>query len=119
LRFLLMLLRLSGNGDQLGSPPGAGDGPHQNRKELDMDGMNCPVCRAPADDISITDDKTSVICTACGEYDISNSILTAEQWLSLDPSDRRDLLENAKCSAESGTRPVIATHGLPAQPLAD
>ncbi len=80
--------------------------------------MNCPVCGADANDVTTTADNTSIVCATCGEYEISSSVLAGEQWLSLEAEDRRNLLQDAKRSAEPGMRPVIANHASPEQPPA-
>jgi hypothetical protein len=80
--------------------------------------MNCPVCGADANDVTATADNTSVVCAACGEYEISSSVLAGEQWLSLEAKERRDLLDDARRSAEPGMRPVIANYAPPEQPPA-
>ncbi len=46
----------------------------------------------------------------CGEYDISSSVLTTEQWQRLEPEERGDVLDEAKRSARPGARPMITTN---------
>jgi hypothetical protein len=48
------------------------------------------------------------------QYDVSNSVLAAEEWQRLYPDERCDLLEDAKRSAQPGTRPVITNDLLAA-----
>ncbi len=77
--------------------------------ELDMDVVNCPVCGANAEQLTPMGDKRSINCPTCGEYDISESILAAEQWKGLGPDERRGALETAKRSADPDARPMITT----------
>ena len=74
--------------------------------------MNCPVCDANTEQISTTMDGVSVVCPTCGEYDISNAVLAAEQWRGLEAEERCDVLDEAKRSARPGVRPVITTYSL-------
>ncbi len=69
--------------------------------------MSCPVCGANAEQITSTIDGVSIVCPMCGEYDISSSVLTTEQWQRLEPEERCDLLDEAKRSAQPGARPMI------------
>ncbi len=72
--------------------------------------MSCPVCGANAEQITSTIDGVSIVCPMCGEYDISSSVLTTEQWQRLEPEERCDVLDEAKRSAQPGARPVITTN---------
>jgi hypothetical protein len=74
-----------------------------------MDDINCPVCGADTEEISTTADGLSVVCSSCGEYDISSAVLDAEQWQRLEPEKRNDLLDEAKRSARPDAHPLIAT----------
>ena len=76
--------------------------------------MNCPVCCAHAEQIPTTIDGLGIICPTCGQYDVSNSVLAAEEWQRLYPDERCDLLEDAKRSAQPGTRPAITNDLLAA-----
>jgi hypothetical protein len=80
--------------------------------ELDMDDMDCPVCGTTPEEISTTADGLRIVCSTCGEYDISSAVLDSEQWQRLDPEDRCDVLEEAKRSAQPNAHPVIATYLL-------
>jgi hypothetical protein len=71
--------------------------------ELDME---CPICGANAEQLPATTDAMSIACPACGEYDISTS-LPIEDWQSLELRDRRDVLDEAKRSAQPGARAII------------
>jgi predicted RNA-binding Zn-ribbon protein involved in translation (DUF1610 family) len=72
--------------------------------------MSCPVCGANAEQITSTIDGVSIVCPMCGEYDISSSVLTTEQWQRLEPEERCDVLDEAKRSAQPGARPMITTN---------
>jgi hypothetical protein len=48
----------------------------------------------------------SIACPTCGEYDISTSV-PIEDWQSLELQDRRDVLDEAKRSAQPGARAII------------
>jgi hypothetical protein len=76
--------------------------------------MNCPVCNANAEQIAATIDGMGIICPTCGEYDISNSVLAAEDWQRLDPDERFDVLGKAQLSAQPGLRPKITSKLLAA-----
>jgi hypothetical protein len=80
--------------------------------ELEMDDMDCPVCGTNTEEISTTADGLRIVCSTCGEYDISSAVLGSEQWQRLDPEERRDILEDAKRSAQPSARAVITTHLL-------
>jgi hypothetical protein len=72
--------------------------------------MNCPVCFANSGQIATTIDGTGIICPTCGEYDVSNSVLAAEEWQRLYPVERSYVLEEAKRakrSAQPATRQMI------------
>ena len=72
--------------------------------------MDCPVCTANAEQIATAIDGMGIICPTCGEYDVSSSVLAAEDWQRLDPDDRCD----AKRSGEPGVRPTITNDLLAA-----
>jgi hypothetical protein len=85
------------------------DGSHaKNSMERDMDDMNCPVCGANTEEISSTAEGLSIVCSTCGEYDISSAVLGAEQWQRLELEQRCDVLDEAKRSAQPNAHPVIA-----------
>jgi hypothetical protein len=73
--------------------------------------MNCPICGANAEQVSATIHSVSIRCPVCGEYDVSGSVV-AKQLQTLEPEQRRDVLDKAKRSAEPGARPVITTYLL-------
>ena len=72
--------------------------------------MSCPVCGTDAEQITSTSDGVNIICPMCGEYDISSSVLTTEQRQRLEPEERCDALNKAKCSAQPGARPMITAY---------
>jgi hypothetical protein len=74
--------------------------------------MDCPVCTANAEQIATAIDGMGIICPTCGEYDVSSSVLAAEDWQRLDPDERCDALDDAKRTAQPGARPMITTHLL-------
>jgi hypothetical protein len=80
--------------------------------ELDMAGMNCPVCGANTEEMSTTVDGMAIVCPTCGEYDISSAVLGSNEWNGLDPEQRHGALVIAKREADPGTRPVITTELL-------
>jgi hypothetical protein len=80
--------------------------------ELDMDSMDCPVCGTNTEEISTTADGLRIVCSTCGEYDISSAVLGSEQWQRLDTEGRCDVLDDAKRSAQPNARPMIATYLL-------
>jgi hypothetical protein len=69
--------------------------------------MDCPVCTANAEQIATTIEGMGIICPTCGEYDVSSSVLAAEDWQRLDPDERCDVLDDAKRSGQPGARPAI------------
>jgi hypothetical protein len=76
--------------------------------------MDCPVCTANAEQIATTIEGMGIICPACGEYDVSNTVLAAENWQRLDPDGRCDVLDDAKRSGQPGVRPAITNDLLTA-----
>jgi len=76
--------------------------------------MDCPACTANAEQIATAIDGMGIICPTCGEYDVSSSVLAAEDWQRLDPDDRCDVLDDAKRSGEPGVRPTITNDLLAA-----
>jgi hypothetical protein len=74
--------------------------------------MNCPICGATAQQGSAATKGVAIVCPMCGEYEISSSVLTAGQLRKLEPQQRRAVLDNAKRSAQPGTRPVITSYSL-------
>jgi uncharacterized Zn finger protein (UPF0148 family) len=76
--------------------------------------MTCPVCGANTEQITGTIDGVSIVCPMCGEYDVSSSVLAAEQLQRLEPEERGDALNKAKHWARPGTRPMITTYLLAA-----
>src|SRR5229473_2383200 len=76
--------------------------------------MDCPVCTANAEQIATAIDGMGIICPTCGEYDVSSSVLAAEDWQRLDPDDRCDVLGDAKRSGQPGARPTITNDLLTA-----
>jgi len=71
--------------------------------------MNCLVCGAKAELIDVTIDGVSIACPRCGEYDVSGLTIGTGQMERLKPEQRRDVLEQAKRSAQPGDRPMITT----------
>src|SRR5713226_3297984 len=76
--------------------------------------MDCPVCTANAEQIVTAIDGMGIICPTCGEYDLSSSVLAAEDWQRLDPDERCDVLNDAKRSGQPGVRPTITNDLLAA-----
>jgi hypothetical protein len=76
--------------------------------------MDCPVCNANAEQITTAIDGMGIICPTCGEYDVSSSVLAAEDWQRLDPDERCDVLNDAKRSGQAGVRPTITNDLLAA-----
>jgi hypothetical protein len=74
--------------------------------------MNCPICGATAEQGSPATQGIAIVCPTCGEYEISSSVLTAGQLRKLEPKQRRTVLDDAKRSAQPGTRPVISSYLL-------
>ena len=71
--------------------------------------MNCPVCGANAEQVSTTIDSVSIRCPTCGEYDVESTVVATGQLQRLEPEQRRDVLDQAKRSAQPGARPLIRT----------
>jgi hypothetical protein len=76
--------------------------------------MDCPVCTANAEQIVTAIDGMGIICPTCGEYDVSSSVLAAEDWQRLDPDERCGVLADAKSSGQPGVRPAITNDLLAA-----
>jgi hypothetical protein len=74
--------------------------------------MNCPVCGINAEQIPTTTNGSGIACPTCGEYDVSSSVIATEQLQRLEPKERCNALNEAKRSAQPGTRPVITTNLL-------
>lgn len=75
--------------------------------------MECPVCGADAQDITVqTFDGKSIRCKSCGEYDISGSVYDPGTLQSLDPDQRLEALSKAKRFSAQGKRPMITTYNL-------
>jgi hypothetical protein len=66
--------------------------------------MDCPVCTANAEQIVTAIEGMGIICPTCGEYEVSSSVLAAEDWQRLDPDERCDVLDDAKRSGQPGVR---------------
>jgi hypothetical protein len=76
--------------------------------------MDCPVCTTNAEQITTAIDGMGIICPTCGEYDVSSSVLAAEDWQRIDQDERCDVLNDAKSSAQPGVRPTITSDLLAA-----
>jgi hypothetical protein len=75
--------------------------------------MNCPVCNAPAQDITaIAFAGKSVRCLSCGEFDVAGSVYEPGALKALDLSRRKDALARAQLVAWIGNRPRITTYDL-------
>ena len=74
--------------------------------------MNCLVCGANAEQIAASIDCVTIVCPACGEYDVSSETIATGQMDKLEPEQRRDALEQAKRSAQPGARPMITPYLL-------
>ena len=60
--------------------------------------MNCLICDANAEQIPTTIDDVSIRCPTCGEYDVASAVVATGQLQKLGPEQRRDALDQAKCS---------------------
>jgi hypothetical protein len=74
--------------------------------------MDCPVCGAEAEAIPATIIDLRILCPACGEYDVSTTVISTGQLQSLEPDQRREILDMAKHAAPPGARPMITTYLL-------
>jgi hypothetical protein len=74
--------------------------------------MDCVVCGADAEQIPSGVGRIGIVCRVCGEYDVETAVIAAGQWRSLEPEQRRDILDEAKRSAQPGTRPLIQSYLL-------
>ena len=75
--------------------------------------MECPVCGASAEDITVQNfDGLSIRCEACGDYDISGTVWDPGLLLNLDPEGRARALIRAKETIPPGERPMIRTYDL-------
>ena len=74
--------------------------------------MRCPICGAIAEQTQATIEGVGIVCPTCGEYEVSSSVLIAEQLQGLEPEQRRIVLEKAKRSVSQGVRPVIMSYLL-------
>ena len=74
--------------------------------------MECLVCGADAGQIPASIGRLGVVCPVFGEYDIETAVIAAGQWRTLEPEQRRDILDKAKRSAQPGTRPLIRPYFL-------
>jgi hypothetical protein len=73
--------------------------------------MDCPVCGAAAQDITLQGfDGKSIRCPSCGDYDISGSLLAPGTFHRLDPELRLEALNKAKQFVIPGKRPIILTY---------
>jgi hypothetical protein len=70
--------------------------------------MKCPVCEQEAKDItSRSFDGIAVRCAACGDFEISNTLVATGIFAALDRPMRIGTLENAKCAVVPGKLPFI------------
>jgi predicted RNA-binding Zn-ribbon protein involved in translation (DUF1610 family) len=74
--------------------------------------MNCLICGAKAQLLDVTIDSVSFTCPTCGEYAVSSPAIATRQVENLEPEQRRDALDQAKRSAQPGSRPMITTYLL-------
>jgi hypothetical protein len=74
--------------------------------------MECLVCGTDAEQIPSGVGRIDIVCRVCGEYDVETAVLAAGQWRTLEPEQRRDILDKAKRSAQEGTRPLIRSYLL-------
>jgi hypothetical protein len=73
--------------------------------------MNCPVCGALAQDITVqTFDGKSIRCPACGDYDIVGTVYDSGIFERSEPAQRLRALDSAKKLAPEGKRPVITSY---------
>jgi len=73
--------------------------------------MDCPVCSPDPEAIPSTIDLR-VLCPTCGNYDVSSTVISTAQLQSLEPNQRREILDRAKRATPPGERPIIKTHLL-------
>jgi hypothetical protein len=74
--------------------------------------MECPVCGADVEQIPSGVGRIGIVCRVCGEYDVETAVIAAGQWRTLQPEQRRDILDEAKRSAQPGTPPLIRSYLL-------
>jgi hypothetical protein len=74
--------------------------------------MECLVCGGDAEQILSRAGRIGVACRVCGEYELETAVITSGQWRSLEPKRRRDILDEAKRSAQPGARPLIRPYLL-------
>jgi hypothetical protein len=74
--------------------------------------MECPVCGGVAQQIPSSAGRIGVVCWVCGEYDVESAVIASGQLRSLEPEQRRDVLDTAKRSSQPGTRPLIRPYLL-------
>lgn len=69
--------------------------------------LTCPVCEAPARDITAGGfDGRSIRCTRCGDYNVAGGY--EEKLAALDPDNRKRALQKAQRFAQPGSRPCIS-----------
>jgi hypothetical protein len=73
---------------------------------------SCLVCGAKAEQITSTIYGMNVVCPTCGEYGITGSVLSMDQWHRLESQERNDALNKAKASARPGACPMITSNLL-------
>ncbi len=76
-----------------------------NAEKIPSQDMACPVCGGA---VTVTD--IGVLCPTCGEYDVSGMVIAAGKLQSLEPRQRREILDRAKRAAKPGKRPIITTY---------
>ena len=75
--------------------------------------MECPVCGAPAVDITRHDfEGKSIRCDSCSEYDIERAVHITGVLNRLELDERRRALLQAKAFAEPNKRPMISMYTI-------
>lgn len=78
-----------------------------------MTEINCPVCDAVAQDVTVENfDGKTINCAICGEYDVSGTVFDTGMLEILDRSSRLSALERAKRAAPQGKRPIILSANI-------
>ena len=73
----------------------------------------CPVCDAPAQDITVpTFDGKTFRCPRCGDFDVSGTVLSGALLAQYDRQSRIAILERPKEMVHGGKRPMITTYAF-------
>jgi hypothetical protein len=71
--------------------------------------MECLVCGADAEQIPSGVGRIGIVCWVCGEYDVETAVVAAGQWRTLEPEQRRHILDEAKRFGPAGHSPFGPT----------